>query len=177
MSRAPVANGAGTAAMLERRQLRLPGAWFNWWPSSSGLVDWVSLSVELTLTVLAVLPGVRHHHQRSRCASRSLVGSYGLQPQNYRARVRSAPAVSLWSSLSSWNLLRAALVLCEDGQWWAANACSRGARWSVMLLQICRTRFLAMVWQGSAARSNALGELDTLHASDQYDLMRGVRRS
>ena len=66
-----VANGAGTAAMRERRQLRLPGAWFNWWRSSSFHRQWASMRAASTWTVVVVLPDARHHRQRSGCAVRS----------------------------------------------------------------------------------------------------------
>ena len=84
-----VANGAGTAAMRERRQLRLPGAWFNWWRSSSFHRQWVSMRVVSTFTVVVVLPDARHHSQRSGCALRPFKGSSGQYPQNGRVRVLS----------------------------------------------------------------------------------------
>ena len=70
-----VANGAGTAAMPERRQLRLPGAWFNWWRSSSFHRQWASMRAASTWTVVVVLPDARYHRQRSGCAVRSFEGS------------------------------------------------------------------------------------------------------
>ena len=39
-----------------------------------------------------------------------------------------------------------------------------------------RTRTLVHTYGPFAVRSNGIFQLDTLHASDQYDLMRGVRR-
>ena len=90
-----VANGAGTAAMRERRQLRLPGAWFNWWRSSSFHRQWVSMRVVSTFTVVVVLPDARHHSQRSGCALRPFKGSSGQYPQNGRVRVLSPAAEAL----------------------------------------------------------------------------------
>ena len=146
-----VANGAGTAAMRERRQLQLPGVWFSGWRSSWLHRQWASMRVVFTWTVVVLLLDARHRHQRSGCALRSFVGSSGQYLQNSRVRVRSPPAEAVFSWQSRWNIAPAALVLCEHGQWWAPSVCSRGARWSLMLLQRCRTRFLAMVWQRSAA--------------------------
>ena len=114
--------------------------------------------------------------QRSRCASRSLVGSSGQSPQNGRVRALSPPAEALCSQLERWNHSRAALELCEDGQWWATSDFSAMRSMASGSALPCRTRFLLMVCQQSAARMNALNELDTLHTSDQYDLMCGVRR-
>ena len=146
-----VANGAGAAAMLERRQLRLLVAWSNWWHRSSFQRQWVSMKVASTFTMVVVLPDARHHSQHSGCALRPFEGSSGQCPQNGRERVFSPPAEAVCSSPEQQHIALAALVLCEDGQWWAPSVCSRGARWSLVLLETCRTRFLAMVWQRSAA--------------------------
>ena len=146
-----VANGAGTAAMRERRQLQLPGVWFSGWRSSWLHRQWASMRVVFTWTVFVVLSEAKHHNQRGGCAPRSFVGSSAQCLQNGCVRVRSPPAEAVFSSQSQWIIAPAALVLCEHGQWWAPSVCSRGARWSLMLLQRCRTRFLAMVWQRSAA--------------------------
>ena len=43
-------------------------------------------------------------------------------------------------------------------------------------IQWHRTRTLVHTYGPSAVRSSGLFHLDTLHASVQYDLMRGVRR-
>ena len=92
-----VANGAGTAAMLERRQFRLLVAWFNWWHRSSFHRQWVSMRVASTFTVVVVLPDARHHSQRSGGALRSFVGSSGQYPQNGRVRVLSPAAEAIYS--------------------------------------------------------------------------------
>ena len=99
-----VANGAGTAAMRERRQLRLPGAWSNWWHRSSFRRQWASMRVVFTWTVVVLLLDARHRHQRSGCPLRSFVGSSGQYLQNSRVRVRhgvrSPPAEAVCSLLA-----------------------------------------------------------------------------
>ena len=69
------------------------------------------------------------------------------------------------------------MVLIEGGQRWAMSVRCAMRRWPLMVLLVCRTRLLGLVWSRSAAHSNALDELDALHASDRYDLMRGMCRA
>ena len=66
------------------------------------------------------------------------------------------------------------MVLIEGGQRWAMSVRCAMRRWPLMVLLVCRTHLLGLVWNRSAAHSNALDELDALHASDRYDLMRGM---
>ena len=65
-----VANGAGTAAMPERRQLRLLVAWFNRWRGASLHRQWVRWWVWSMVLQLAALPYRRHCQQCGRCAWR-----------------------------------------------------------------------------------------------------------
>ena len=160
---------AGTAPMLGRRQLWLLVPWTNRWRGSSLRWQWANLVVQSTVLSGDKRDAIcgRPAPQRSRCASRSLVGSSGQSPQNGRVRALSPPAEALCSQLERWNLSRAALELCEDGQWWATSDFSAMRSMASGSALPCRTRFLLMVCQQSAARMNALNELDTLHASDQ----------
>ena len=52
----------------------------------------------------------------------------------------------------------------------------RPARWMPADFQWYRARTLVRLCRRSAARQNALNELDALHASDHYDRMRGACR-
>ena len=72
---------------------------------------------------------------------------------------------------------RAAMVLIEGGQWWATSVRCAMRRWPLMVLLVFRTRLLGLFWDRSAAHLKALDELDALHASDRYDLMRGMCRA
>ena len=72
-----------------------------------------------------------------------------------------------------------ARVVVYDTMIWAvvgSRGCRVCARWPLVPLVLCRTRLLELGLERSAARQNALNELHALHASDQYDRMRGVCR-
>ena len=70
-----------------------------------------------------------------------------------------------------------------DGIWAASTEISLlpvvsfCARWMLADVQWFRTRALMHAFGSSAVHPNALFELDPLHASDQYDPMRGVYRA
>ena len=70
-----------------------------------------------------------------------------------------------------------------DGIWAASTEISLlpvvsfCARWMLADVQWFRTRALMHAYGSSAVHPNALFELDPLHASDQYDPMRGVYRA
>ena len=128
------------------------------------------------MVLLAALSDGRHHHQRGGCASSFRGGVPGHSSSIISVRGSFRLAHTHHSSL----LPRILTRWMESGLrqqtyqscWWSPLC----ARWILGDVQWFRTRSLMHACGPSAARQNALNELHALHASDQYDQMRGMCR-
>ena len=128
------------------------------------------------MVLLAALSDGRHHHQRGGCASSFRGGVPGHSSSIISVRGSFRLAHTHHSSL----LPRILTRWMESGLrqqtyqscWWSPLC----ARWILGDVQWFRTRSLMHACGPSAVHSNALFELNALHASDQYDRMRGVCR-
>ena len=94
-----------------------------------------------------------------RCA---LVVPAGSHPPQLTGTVDSCLLDGIWAASTDISLLPVVSVC---------------ARWMLGDVQWFRTRTLMNAYGSSAVHSNALFELDPLHASDQYDPMRDVYRA
>ena len=128
------------------------------------------------MALVAVLSEVGVHCQRGGCASSSVVGSSRQSSSNGRTYDGSHTDHVLSNCQDHVILAR---VVVYDTMIWAvvgSRGCRVCARWPLVPLVLCRTRLLELGLERSAARQNALNELHALHASDQYDRMRGMCR-
>ena len=128
------------------------------------------------MALIAVLSEVGVHCQRGGCASSSVMGSSGQSSSNGRTYDGSYADHVLPNCQEHVSLAR---VVVYGTMIWAvvgSRGCRVCARWPLVPLVLCRTRLLELGLERSAARQNALNELHALHASDQYDRMRGMCR-
>ena len=93
-----------------------------------------------------------------RCAQVVPAGSH---PPQLRGTADSCSLDGVWAASTDISLLPVVSVC---------------ARWMLADVQWCRTHALMHTYGSSAVHSNALFELDPLHASDHYDRMCGVCR-
>ena len=128
------------------------------------------------MALIAVLSEVGVHCQRGGCASSSVVGSSRQSSSNGRTYDGSYADHVLPNCQEHVSLAR---VVVYGMMIWAvvgSHGCRVCARWPLLPLVLCRARLHELGLERSAARQNALFELNALHASDQYDRMCGVCR-
>ena len=128
------------------------------------------------MVLIAVLSEVGVHCQRGGCASSSVMGSSGQSSSNGRTYDGSYADHVLPNCQEHVSLAR---VVVYGTMIWAvvgSRGCRVCARWPLLTIVLCRARFHEVGSERSAARQNALFELHALHASDQYDRMRGMCR-
>ena len=128
------------------------------------------------MLLLAALSDGRHHRQRGGCASSFCGGVPGHSPSIISARGSFQLAHTHHSSLLPRILARWMESGLQQQTYQSCRWSPLCARWVLGDVQWFRTRSLMQACGPSAVRSTALFELDALHASDQYDLMRGVCR-
>ena len=128
------------------------------------------------MALIAVLSEVGVHCQRGGCASSSVVGSSRQSSSNGRTYDGSHADHVLSTCQDHVILAREEVYDTMIRAVVGSRGCRVCARWPLVPLVLCRTRLLELGLERSAARQNALNELDALHASDHYDRMRGACR-
>ena len=150
-----VANGAGTAAMPERRQLRLLVAWFNRWRGVSIHRQWVKWWVWSMVLQLAALP---MDGMTSRAVGEHTCFSGGNPGQSLTITGER------WSCLLAqirhrlrfpWILARWAVYAQRTQAWQSEWWFSTSARWMLADFQWFRTRARLHVYERSAVHWKA----------------------